>query len=83
MQWESQKENLLDTSEDDDKKSISSESSGDGGGIPNNLPNIPSQYQGNDELWQQNLEIEAIVKEIPNSTSILETLNSGDLTGKE
>lgn len=80
LQWESQKENLLDGSEDDDRKSISSESSGDGGGIPLNLPNLPKTNDvGDDTLWQHNDEIENIIKELPNSNDLLETVTSGDL----
>lgn len=89
MQWKSKNETLLSETDDyemdnEDQKSISSESSGDCGGIPLMLP--ANQTEANRVLnekdcWQDNAEVEKIVKELPNSENVMAILNSNLLGG--
>lgn len=84
-----------DTRSVDDLSSISSESSGDGGGVPTTATQAPGFGRSSlstaallDGLdaeaadWQANDECEQIVRELPDSTVVLEALTAGDFTRK-
>lgn len=81
MQWDKSDALInLDDEDEDERRSISSESSGEGLGVE--TPRFHKQYRLHDqEIWQ-NHGIDKTLKELPNFEQILDMVNKAELSGE-
>lgn len=80
LQWDKSDALINLDDDEDERRSISSESSGEGLGVES--PRFHKQYRLHDqEIWQ-NRGIDKTLKELPNFEQILDIVNKGELPGK-